>query len=91
MIDKVKYSTECCNALHYLYGLMRGIELYFDHGYLNSEGIKLLNQAIRIIVEHCPEYSGLARSARKSRDLRDVEKLLVVIHDACYEDSAVST
>jgi len=69
---------------------MRNIDFYTSNGYLNSEGVKLLNNALRLIVEYCPEYSQIARRARKTLVLEYVEKLVGLIHDYCDQTSDLS-
>jgi len=66
--------------------LFRDIDSYFSNGYLNSEGIKLLNKALEVIVEYCPSYSAKARKARKTMLLEDVEKLYSALLDECSEE-----
>lgn len=59
-------------------------ENYFKDGYLNSEGIKLLNIALRIAVKTCIEHVYYIKKARRTKSMEDVERVLRAMNiDGC--------
>jgi len=62
--------------------LLSGYQLYFDrHGVLNSDGRRLLNEIIRLLVYEYPELKPLAKKVRKNPTLSNVVKLAEVFMD----------
>jgi len=62
--------------------LLSGYQLYFDrHGVLNSDGRRLLNEIIRLVVYEYPELKPLAKKVRKDPTLSNIVKLAEIFMD----------
>ena len=62
--------------------LLSGYQLYFDrHGALNSDGRRLLNEIIRLVVYEYPELKPLVKKVRKDPTLSNVVKLAEIFMD----------
>jgi len=62
--------------------LLSGYQLYFDrHGVLNSDGRRLLNEIIRLVVYEYPELKPLVKKVRKDPTLSNVVKLAEIFMD----------
>jgi hypothetical protein len=79
----VRGYNKCCEAVNYLKAIFKDSELNISGDVLTSEGVKLLNKALRLILEHCRELSKPAKRARKSRLVVDVEELFGRLLNYC--------
>lgn len=75
--------NKCCEAMNYLKAIFKDPELNVSGDVLTSEGMKLLNKALELILEHCRELSKPAKRARKSRLVVDVEELFSRLLNYC--------
>lgn len=68
----------CTAARSILLKLLERSDYYFSDGYLNSEGVKLLNIALRYVVYTCPERAFYLKKLRKTKSYEDLLKALDV-------------
>lgn len=68
----------CITARDILLKLLERSDYYFSNGYLNSEGVKLLNMALRHAIRTCPERAPYLKKLRKTRSYEDLIKTLSV-------------
>jgi len=62
--------------------LLSGYQLYFDkYGVLNSDGRRLLNEIIRLLIYEHPELKPLVKRVRKDPTLSNVVRLAEVFMD----------
>ncbi|MEM4880679.1 MAG: hypothetical protein QXL28_03855 [Desulfurococcaceae archaeon] len=71
-------SVLCTTAKNILLKLLERSDNYFSNGYLNSEGMKLLNVALKYAVHTCPERASYLRKLRKTRSYEDLLRVLDV-------------
>jgi len=74
--------AECVEVKDIMARMLNHRDQYFSDGYLNSEGVKLLNIAIRWAIEKCPEYVVYFKKLRKSKDYEDLLKIARVLETA---------
>ncbi|MEM4718112.1 MAG: hypothetical protein QXE81_05070 [Desulfurococcaceae archaeon] len=80
MIKETNRSRSCLDRQKTIIStLINNIELYFSNGFLNSEGLKLIQQMAKISARHCPKYLLYIRKVRKTKTYEDVLKLLNVL------------
>ncbi len=61
--------------------LLSGYKLYFSHGTLNSEGRKLFEEAVRMLIHEHPEYKPVVTKARRKLTLENVLKVVRIVLD----------
>lgn len=77
MVSSIPRKSRLEEAMRLLEMLLEDRERYFDRmGYLNSDGMKVVLRATRIIVEELPEYHRRMGDIRASRDIETIAKLV---------------
>lgn len=71
----------CRDIESIIHRLLSNHEEYFNDGYLNSEGLKLIQLAVRIAAYDCKKYLYYVKKARKHRSLGEVLKILDVFEN----------
>ncbi|MEM4487861.1 MAG: hypothetical protein QXK88_03540 [Desulfurococcaceae archaeon] len=78
-------SRETNNALKILLIAYNKADCYFSKGYLNSEGIKLVNIAMRSIIKKHPQYIVYFKKLRKSKSYEHFLKLLGAVEAIAHQ------
>lgn len=75
--DLDEKSLLCITVRNILLKLLERSDYYFSSGYLNSEGLKLLNTALRYAVHTCPKHASYyLKKLRKTKSYEDLFKAL---------------
>jgi len=61
--------------------LISGYKVYFSHGILNSEGRKIFEEAVRMLIYEYPEYKPIISKARRDPTLENVLKVARIVLD----------
>ena len=78
----MKDDREVIEAITLCRRLVHERRLFFDnYGILNSDGRKLLNRIVRIVVKKVPMLRGVAVKARREPTFENVLKLLDLLED----------
>ena len=76
--------SACCEAAGLLRQLVEEYGNFFDSGgYLNSEGRKVLEAAVRLLMKNHRWIKKYVSRARRRAAYEDVVKLLEIVSEAC--------